>query len=319
MSLTCRFCPADAATPAVSQIWFNMTNYKAPAGVDGAQGWNKMFGDPNTPLPDFMDHVGVLAAAGVAQIPDELLRNAFIKLKQKGVPFAIESLAQSWVHEPECGHGVESYYDPPGARKVAEKIKAAGGELAYIAMDEPLFYGHYYDGPNACHSSIENVAERAAAIMREYKKVFPQVVIGDIEPIPAIAAQAGWQSEYQSWRTAFAQATGQPLAFLHLDISWAKADWPAKLQDTVAFCRNGKLPFGIIYNGNVHGDPSASNEKWLNSAVQNFQQVENRMGIVPEQVIFHSWAKFPVHSISDSNGLGEDYLVRQYVKSHPNH
>jgi len=296
-----------------------MTNYKAPAGVDGAQGWNKMFGDPNTPLPDFMDHVGVLAAAGVAQIPDELLRNAFIKLKQKGVPFAIESLAQSWVHEPECGHGVESYYDPPGARKVAEKIKAAGGELAYIAMDEPLFYGHYYDGPNACHSSIENVAERAAAIMREYKKVFPQVVIGDIEPIPAIAAQAGWQSEYQSWRTAFAQATGQPLAFLHLDISWAKADWPAKLQDTVAFCRNGKLPFGIIYNGNVHGDPSASNEKWLNSAVQNFQQVENRMGIVPEQVIFHSWAKFPVHSISDSNGLGEDYLVRQYVKSHPNH
>jgi hypothetical protein len=83
-----------------------------------------MFGDAHTPLPDFMEHVDVLAAGGSGPIPEELLANAFVKLEQKQVPFAIESLAQSWVHQPECGHGVESYYDPPGARKVAEKIKS---------------------------------------------------------------------------------------------------------------------------------------------------------------------------------------------------
>jgi hypothetical protein len=27
--------------------------------------------------------------------------------------------------QPECGRGVETYYDPPGARKVAEEIKTA--------------------------------------------------------------------------------------------------------------------------------------------------------------------------------------------------
>jgi hypothetical protein len=181
-------------------------------------------------------------------------------------------------------------------------------------MDEPLFYGHYYDGRNACHSSIVNVAERAVAIMAEYKKLFPHVVIGDIEPVPAIAEHPGWQNEYRQWMTAFSAAMGQPLAFLQIDINWSKPDWPMKLQETVAFARTVKLPFGIIYNGNVHGDPTPTNEKWLNSAVQNFLEIETGMGIVPDQVIFHSWEKFPHQLITDTNALGEDYLLRQYVK-----
>lgn len=304
--------PSDAP-----EVWFNMTNYKAQPGVDGAQGWNVMFGNPNAPLPDFMDHVQVLAAAGVWQTPDEILSKAFAKLKQKHVKFAMESLAQSWLHQPVCGQGVESYYDPPGARKTAEKIKAAGGELVYIAMDEPLWYGHYYDGRNACHSSIQNVAERAAAIMLEYKKVFPNVVIGDIEPFPALASQPNWKETYREWMAAFAAAMGQPLGFLHIDINWSKPDWPDKLKETVKFARAEHLHFGVIYNGNVHADPVSSNEKWLNSAIRNFQQIESDMGIVPDQVIFHSWEKFPPHLITDEHDLGQDHLVRQYIKSRP--
>jgi hypothetical protein len=30
---------AFAANTAVPQIWFNMTNYNMPGGVDGPQGW----------------------------------------------------------------------------------------------------------------------------------------------------------------------------------------------------------------------------------------------------------------------------------------
>jgi hypothetical protein len=66
---------------------------------------------------------------------DDVLAKAFIKLNQHHIKFAIESLAQNGVHEAVWGHGVESYYDPQGARKVAEKIKAAGGELVYGAME----------------------------------------------------------------------------------------------------------------------------------------------------------------------------------------
>nr|WP_291692149.1 hypothetical protein [Bradyrhizobium sp.] len=213
-----------AGGPAMAQqIWFNMTNYNMPGGVDGPQGWRKLFDDPNAPWPDFMNHVQVVAAAGIMQVPDDVLAKMFVKLKQKHISFAMESLAQSWVHEPECGHGVESYYDPPGARKVAEKIKAAGGQIDIVAMDEPLYYGRYYSGRDACHSSIENVAERAAAILREYQKVFPNVVIGDIEPFPAITSQSNWQNEYSVWMQAFSAASGQKLAFLQ-SISTGEAE-----------------------------------------------------------------------------------------------
>jgi hypothetical protein len=203
-----------------------------PQGVDGPQGWRKLFADPNPPWPAFMDHIRVVAAAGIMQVPDDVLAKMFAKLKQKHIAFAIESLAQSWVHEPQCGHGVESYYDPPGARKVAEKIRAAGGQIDMVAMDEPLYYGHYYNGRDACHSSIENVAERAAAIMREYQNAFPNAMIGDIEPFPAITNQPNWQAEYKAWMQAFSRATGQNIAFLHVDINWRQdnANWRQSLR-----------------------------------------------------------------------------------------
>jgi hypothetical protein len=301
---------ADSPSP---QIWFNLTNYKMSNGVDGPQGWNKLFVEPGAPWPAFMNHVQVVAGAGIAQIPDDVLAKVFVKLDQHHIPFAIESLAQSWVHEPECGHGVESYYDPPGARKIAEKIKAAGGELAYVAMDEPLFYGRYYNGHDACHSSIENVAERAAAIIREYKKVFPNLIVGDIEPFPAITDQRNWQNEYRQWMNAFNAALGQPIAFLQIDINWGHDNWPQSLKKTVHFAGSAHLPTGIIYNGDSHRAGGTS-EGWLESAVQNFTRIEKEMGIHPDQAIFHSWGKFPIHSISDPSGPGEDYLVKRYLQ-----
>ena len=147
---------------------------------------------PDAPWPPFMDHVQVIAFAGnFKSVPDDVLVKAFAKMKQKHIAFAIESLAQSWVGFPEhCGHGVEGYTDPPGNAAIARKIKAAGGELTYVTMDGPFSSGHYYDGPNACHDPIPVVAARAAAVMREYKKVFPNVQIGDTEPFPSGPASA---------------------------------------------------------------------------------------------------------------------------------
>jgi hypothetical protein len=305
---------SERATGAQPQVWFNMTNYEGPPGVDGPQGWNVLFGDPNAPWPAFMNHVQVIAGAGIWKTPDGILTKAFTKMKTKHVEFAMESLAQSWVNQPKCGQGVESFYDPPGARLTANKIKAAGGEIAYVAMDEPLWYGHYYDGRDACHSSLQNTAERAAAIMLEYKKVFPNVVIGDIEPFPALTDQPNWQNDYREWMAAFQTAMGQPIAFLQIDVNWSKPNWQGSLRQTAGFARGAHLPIGIIYNGNVHGVPNPNTKKWLDSGVANFMQIETQLRVVPDQVIFHSWEKFPPHSITDSSDLGEDYLVNEYVR-----
>ena len=60
---------APLAGTGARDIWFNMTSYVSPNGVDGPQGWNRLFVDPGAPWPDFMNHVQVVAAVGRFFIP----------------------------------------------------------------------------------------------------------------------------------------------------------------------------------------------------------------------------------------------------------
>ena len=183
---------------ARSEIWFTLTGYDAQArGVDWREGWERLFLTPASPWPEPMNRVDVMVIS--SKVPDEVLIRAIAKLKHKHIALAMEILAQSWVGQPPCGDGVESFTDPPGNAVIARRIKDAGGELTYVAMDEPLYFGHYYAGRNACRSSIDNTAQRAAAIVRVYQREFPQIIIGDTEPFPALAKQPGWQDDYQQW------------------------------------------------------------------------------------------------------------------------
>lgn len=307
----------------VPEIWFFMRGYTADPqkshGVDGRQGWQKLFLEPDTPWPPALRHVHVIALAGdIKGVPDDVYAKAFSKLKQKHVKFAIEALSLSWVGFPEnCGHGIESFTDPPSARQIAKRIKAAGGELAYITMDEPLFAGRYSTAPTACHDSVKTVAARAAAVMREYQKVFPDVVIGETEPFPALTKQPNWQAEYREWMQAFQEAFGKPIAFLNVDLNWPEDNWrwQHSLQEAAEFTHTERLPFGIIYNTSIPGG-AKSDAQWLESAENNFTQVEGRLGIIPDKALFESWAWYPQRSITDANGLGEDDLLRRYLQMH---
>ncbi len=37
-----------------------------------------------------------------------------------------------------CGNGIEGYLDPHGLQLVMDRIRRLGGDLRYVAMDEPL-------------------------------------------------------------------------------------------------------------------------------------------------------------------------------------
>lgn len=307
---------------AMPEIWFFLRGYATNPlkwhGVDGQQGWRKLFLEPDGPQTSVLDYVQVVALAGRITTPDDVYAKAFAKLREKHIKFAIEALALSWVGFPEkCGHGIESFTDPPGARLIANKIKAAGGELAYVTMDEPLFAGRYSNAQNACHDSVQTVAARAAAIMHEYQKVFPNVVIGDTEPFPALTKQPHWQAEYKEWMRVFQQEFGKPIAFLNIDLNWPEDNWnwQHSLKEASSFARAQGLPFGIIYNTSIPGG-AKSDEQWLESAEDNFTQVEHRLGIIPDKALFESWAWYPKRTIGDASGPGEDQLVKHYLRSH---
>jgi hypothetical protein len=144
-----------------------------------------------------MNHVEVVSVATQAmnQISDEDLAKVAQRLNQHHIGLSLGLLAQDNTPRPgapaNCGNNVEGYDSPQETARIAAKLKA-GISLRYIAMDEPLWFGHYYNEKNACRSSIDNVAERVAANLAAYVKLFPDVVIGDTVPIgdrPAAVAE----------------------------------------------------------------------------------------------------------------------------------
>ncbi len=296
------------------KIWFSMGAISSPAGHHS---WELLFYRPDAPWPAYMGHVtvvGILTQA-LLKIPDAELTKVAARLKEKHIALGIEMLAQADDEPSGCGGGVEGYFPPYMVAALAAKLKRTGAEPSYIAMDEPLYFGHYYNGKNACHSSIDNVADRVAKNLHEYLKVFPNVVIGDGEPFPAITDQPNWKEDYKHWMEAFRAKVGKELAFTNVDINWGVKNWPASVQTFARFARDVKMPLGMIYNA---PPPSASttNQGWLDAAVHNFTYIENTLHVAPDWVVFTSWDRYPGHAVTDENGPGEDYVAKQYLQLH---
>jgi hypothetical protein len=309
------------STPEIStpEIWFNMGAISTP---EGHHSWELLYYQPDAPWPAFMDHVKVVGmiTQALVRIPDADLAKVAARLKEKHVALGVEMLAQAYtvpgvVSPPGCGGGVEGYFPPEQTAELAAKLKRAGADLQYIAMDEPLWFGHYYSGKNACRSSIEDVARRVAANVREYQKVFPHVIVGEMEPFPSITDQPHWQDDYRAWQHAFHVETGQPLAYTFVDINWGIQRWPASLEAFQSFSHTFGTSFGIIYNA-APPRSTDTNQQWLDAAQRNFAHIERTLGVVPNWAMFTSWDKFPGHAITDSSGPGEDYLVKEYLQLH---
>ncbi|MFK0165324.1 hypothetical protein [Rhizobium sp. NPDC090279] len=307
----------NAGNHPIPQIWFNMGAISTPVGHHS---WDLLYYQPNPEWPSFMGRVKVVGmiTQALVKIPDADLAKMAARLKQEHVALGIEMLAQAYTlpgaaSNLHCGGGIEGYLPPEQTAALAAKLKRAGADLQYLAMDEPLWFGHYYSGKNACRSSIEDVAERVALNIREYQKVFPHVALGEMEPFPSITDQPHWQDDYREWQHAIHVKTGQPLAFTFVDINWGIQRWPASLQAFEKFSHTFQQPFGIIYNA---APPHAAdtNQQWLDDAQRNFIHIEKTLGVEPDWAMFTSWDRFPGHAITDQSGPGEDYLVKGYLR-----
>ena len=185
-------------------------------------------------------------------------------------------------------------------------------------MDEPLFFGHYYQGKNACRSSIPDVAQRTAVIIKIYTAAFPNLIVGDAEPFPAISTQQGWQADYAKWVGAFHNATGTALSFTDIDFNWGdprlnRKDAPA-MSDPVAIAtlsrsvaqalRANGLSVGMFYTG--FGGGPLTDARWMAQAREHMDAVE-RSGIKPDHIIMptptRSQASSPITQIATGADL----------------
>jgi hypothetical protein len=245
---------------------------------------------------------GSLAGSG----PYAQLQRMFADLGRRHISLALEIMALT--AQRDCGQHIEGYAQAGENAHLAERIRQVGGDLRYVATDEPLWNGHEFSGANACHTAIPAIATDVAATVKALKQVFPAVQVGDIEQIGRITPP-DVVDEIMAWTTAYRDALGTPLAFLDFDVVWA-GPWRQQLTLLAPRLHAAGIKFGIIYNG----DPSDQTDlAWTRHAEQRFAAIEADPAITPDRAILQTWMVHPSHVLPETQPGTLTWLVNRYL------
>lgn len=322
--------PTDTATPTVTptrqipttgQIWFAPFMYGQPAAP-----WQKGFG-----ARDYLDLFTPDASWSIAAsrvhifksymyafdlLSDAELRRIVTDLNRRDIAIALET--QPLTRTGTCGNS-EAFASNGPAQTLSRlrRFRAAGGQVRYLAMDEPLTFGRL-PSPEGCGLSTEQVAQEVANYIIAVKREFPDVIIGDIE------YEGAGVEDVKHFLEAYRNVTGAYLSFLHWDINWQQPiswwpvdwkqrrflwpEWPEKARELEVYCRERGVRFGMIYNGNADASTDA---EWLKQAEDHMAMYES-LGGKPDHVIFQSWHKQPQYLLPETDPTKFTYLINRY-------
>lgn len=269
----------------------------------GSEDFMRLF-KPDAPWQEAASHIHVLKLYGewVGYTSDAQLKQAVQDAHQRGFALAMEF---GPLDAEDCGEGIEGFSGVSYAVNTAKRIKAAGGTLHLLAMDEPYYFGHFYDGPNACHWSAEKIAGEIDQFVRSMRMVFPEILIGDTEPLTDPAGAKA----YSDWMEIFRQVNGYDLAFLHMDIDWSRSNWAEEVIQIEEHGDQFDLPVGIIYNGNSF---DVSDEDWLSAAGERVKKLELDHHANPDHVLFQSWHDKPDRVLPET----EDFTFTNFINDY---
>ena len=250
-------------------------------------------------------------------------------LRKHGVKLALE--AQMMRLGPNrCGQGIEGYKPPGYMRTVFQKLKAAGADLDFVAMDEPLWFGRLAKRKSrfggSCQFSLLELAQNLRQSVSELLELYPRAEIGDEETIrsPAIDRDmpSGYLFEIEKWLAAFEQETGSKIRFLHWDVAWFPAKnsemdklnsnyWTATLESAVTMGRTHEIRTGIFYDGDPGDVASAA---WNAHAIARYQAMEDELHIMTDTAVFATWMHCPERALPESDPATLSYLARSYIR-----
>jgi hypothetical protein len=291
-------------------VWFAPFPLVAPG--DGSIDYLDLF-QPGAPWTNAAAHVRVFKVYSAiwisGQYSNEQLNNMVTFLQQNHIALAME-WGPLLPGANGCGAGMDAF-DGADALNIAQQIKSVGGVLQYIAFAEPLSGASLYSGTNACQWSPQQVARNAAAQVAQIRSVFPDVVVGDIEPVPDWGDSPDWLDPYLQWVDSWQKVTGTPLAFFHFDTD-VNADWrPGDTALRLALAQRG-IAYGVIYDGQLG---QASDTAWVASAELHFTNRELYGSPPPDHVIFQSWDPNPQYLLPETDPGTLTYLIDRYFRA----
>jgi hypothetical protein len=302
-----------SSSAGATDIWM----WGTPQLVNKGGGWADVRADAGDMWKPDAPWKTVAGAVKVIQFPppnlqssrDEDLKQALSDIKRRKLDLAIE--ASLLVRDSQCRSNTEAYSDPGATEQLLLKIQRNGGDLKYLIMDEPFFFGHQYSGPTACHESAEALAKKIAEMTVVARRIFPHLAVGTVD---VVDQSRQWVDDLLAWADTYKRVTGEPLAFFHTDVSWSE---PAikNLVPLEKGLRERHIPFGVIYNADAE---TVSDQMFLDSARRHISEIEVALGIHPDSAIFQSWVKWPTRMLPETQRGTYTNLVFQYLQPNPN-
>ncbi len=253
----------------------------------------------------FKMYTQMLSPTFPGSFSDDTLRQIFSYLNNHHIALAVEF--PPLTPTAACGMGVEGFAGEL-ALPVATRIRQLGGNLKYVAFDEPFYHGsELYSGPNACRWTPQQIAVNALQSAVRIRTVFPDAIVGDIEPVPA---GQNWLNMYTAGIDAWREAAGAPFAFFHFDVNW-QVDWKPSVESLRQMLQQRGIAFGIIYNGWI---TDLSDAQWMNDAENHYVEWEAQGGTIPSHVIFQSWYAYPQRVLPEFDPTAFTYLIDSYFR-----
>ncbi len=236
---------------------------------------------------------------------DEQLRELFAWLDEHELPLGLEVEPLTWKGADVCDHR-ESMEGPYDLIEI-ERIHRLGGRLDYLTLDQPFANGHVYAGLRACGYTVEEVVDEVWAWVGEVRRYFPGIAVGSIEPVVSHLYLS--ERDFATWLDTWEARTGEPLAFLNIDVDWRIEDWPERVMAIEALADARGVPFGMLYLGS---EDSRQNDTWLEQQMAHAVRYEQVHGGTPQMAGLWSWHSQPDRTLPDDDLNTSSGRVKQY-------
>lgn len=274
---------------------------------DGAEDYWDLWAD-EAPWKQAAEHIDAFATHGWIlrySTTDEDLRRMIEWLDERGIPLGMEVEPLTWPGPDVCDH-TESFEGPYEYEEI-RRVFTLGGRIEFLSLDEPYSHAHKLTGPGACRYSVEQVVDEVAAFVEQVRGLYPDIKVGSIEPLwtdPRIDAR-----DMEIWLDTWAERTGEPFAFLSVDVDWRRDDWPAVVRAVEAVADARGVPLGMLYLGSHF---TTENDAWLAQMAQHAATLEVGNGVTPDIVGFYSWLPQPDRLLPDDDLDAYTGRINQY-------
>ncbi len=304
--------------PSKRQIWIGGISpfMQRHRKLDNPSDFLAMF-DADAPWPVTSAHMAYfkMPSQAIEMSTDDEMRVILDGLRRRHIGLVIEM--GLLLDGPDgCGHGFEGMGALHEPENVIKRMKALGGTIDAVAMDEPVIFGRLKpkgrDNTPGCQYPIATMVDQIAPKIEQLHQAFPDIKVGDIEAIGGGESGARGMEDILAFETLLHQRThGFAPAFVHADMQWNDVGVVAQAERLSRRMHALGIRVGVICNG---GGPTIKDSNaWVDNAVQRCRSMATDPRFAPDDLLAQTWETLPTKMLPENANGTMTNLARRLL------